>query len=344
MKVVDHTFDFDFTFYEELDMTNRGATFGNQSSADFYAEAGNSFLLPLLSRSGAQGFETALNSDEELFLKHDSKFDEQDSQMALSSCGQFLLEHRSKLHVQGTSRSEIPDFEQAAQPPELPFGGFVGPTVVLEKARAADVMQSMYAHLQDQPGVAVTKLRLQKCSMTILACVQEGDLLLQCCVKARLFKPGARDGHDNLKKIVVEFQRRDGDTVAFARIFNRIVSDLRALFILQAKENEDASSSTATVATSSLANTAAERTANVLQPYIDALEKTTSPAEQADVLAATAVLAQKAPKVATAFAAALAHPQGVLQPLQSSLADVVAYPALMLASRLHENAHPLAIH
>lgn len=330
MEGADQTFGYESNFYEELDETTRGATFGEVDGFDFYVEPDNT-------TRGASLGDACLPTTT---LYHSGGTYDFDA--ALNPFGDPFDEHCGKLDFPGHSQSEIPDFQQTAQPPEVPFGGSAGPTVVLERAYPADVMKAMYDHLQYDAGVSVTKVRLQKCSMTASAFVQEGDLLLQCLIKIRLFKLGVWDDHDNQRRTVVEFLRRDGDSIAFARIFNRIVSELRTFFIVS-DSSEDVGSTAAPLPTLLLPITDFDSAANDLQPYVDTLEKAASPAEQADALAAMAVLAQKSPQMTTAVAAAVAHLQGVVQLLESSPVFSVAYPALLLSSRLHDCSSPLGI-
>jgi len=215
-----------------------------------------------------------------------------------------------------------PKFFETGRPAELPFGGLASTTVLLEHvASPAEAMAALHTFLGTELKASITKLRLEKCSITATCFAQADHVLAHCSLKVRLFRPA------DTKQLVVEFRRRGGDAFVFSRIFGRAEAYLKC--------GAAAVEKTGGAAVLLPAVQSDEVQTDNLQPLVDMLANVSAPANQAEALVAMALVASSAVKAAAVFVA-INHMQGVVfAQLLASPVPELAQPAAYLASRLH---------
>jgi hypothetical protein len=223
-----------------------------------------------------------------------------------------------------------PKFFETGRPAELPYGGLASTTVLLEHvASPAEAMAALHMFLGTELKASITKLRLEKCSITATCFAQADHVLAHCSLKVRLFRPA------DTKQLVVEFRRRGGDAFVFSRIFGRAEAYLKS-------SGAAAVEKTGWEAVSLPALQSDEVQTDNLQPLVDMLANASAPENQAEALVGMALVASSAVKAA-AVCVAINHMQGVVfaQLLSSPVPDL-AQSAAYLASRLQMPPHASA--
>jgi hypothetical protein len=303
MQNTSHGFDFASDFYHEEDDTTRGVSlgpvttltrggFGDMPDVDDNFWKNSSPLdmpmmpMPTLARAGANTENMAIATD----------WAGIEGASMTNSYTPAELDYSTVL------------------PSPVPFGGCAATSVNFERVAPADVMKALHNFFQTDRAASISKMRLQKCSIIASVVVQDTNLLSSCVVKARIFW-----AEPTGQKLVVEFRRREGDPLAFQRVFARAVAWLRGAEPLLAEEP---------------CTLPADVEIESLQPCVDMLAKAPSQAGQLESVIALAVLAQKSSKMAIAVTAAVAHLQGLLCTLEASPLFNVAYTTSLLTSRL----------
>jgi len=231
-------------------------------------------------------------------------------------------------------------FSDAAGPPvQLPCPAAVT-SVALEDASPADVATFVHSFLTTTVCAVVTKVRPEKFAMKAEAFHDIANCPLSCTIKARVFRAQGRPCEK--PGLVVEFQRRAGDAIAFHSVFSLARQSLLRRF---------ASAETRQAGRKALAERPAERPAEDraflagamqagagdLQPLMDMLVGPSSTA-QAEAVAALVAFASANAAGACAICTLLADLQGVVQTLLGSDHLKVSYPAARLVSTLAKRA------
>jgi hypothetical protein len=325
MQNLSHEFDFGSDFYHEEDDTTRGVTLGPATSWDLPDCGGIPDVDDALCKH--------LPGDKTWAMSTRAISERNSSPLAMPTLerGGFGTENMAimtdrggidgpAMMNSGTSAEEL-NFSTALPSP-MPFGGCAATSVHLERVAPADAMNTLYTFFQTERAASITKLRLQKCSMIASVVVQDTDLLSNCVVKARIYWADQTG-----QKLVVEFRRRDGDPLAFQRVFARAAACLRGGSAAPPLVEEPCSA---------LSDVEIES----LQPCVDMLAKAPSQAGQLEAIIALAVLAQKNSKMAVAVSAAVTQLQGLLCALETSPLFNVAYTTSLLTSRLMSESAP----
>lgn len=106
--------------------------------------------------------------------------------------------------------------DQAGLPATLPCYAAVT-SIAIEDASPADVATFVHAFLTTSVRAIVTKVCPQKFAMKAEVFHDVGSCPMSCTLKARVFR--AKDAPCEEQRLVVEFQRRAGDSLAFNGIF-----------------------------------------------------------------------------------------------------------------------------
>jgi hypothetical protein len=202
------------------------------------------------------------------------------------------------------------DFASMSHPPKVPFGGFAATSVNLGNVHPVDVMRAICTFFETEMSGAITKFSPHKCAVKADVFREEDSCAAGCTVKARLFQ-------DETQQLVAEFQRREGDALAFGSVFKRMEDYLRVYFTGEAQTRAPQDLQ---IIPAALALTAE---CEDLQPLVDTVLSATSPETQAEALAALLVL--------TNVAAAALKVRMVCERLRDTFEELAMSPVLSVA-------------
>jgi len=223
--------------------------------------------------------------------------------------------------------------DQAGLPAPLPCQAAVT-SIAIEDASPADVATFVHAFLTTSVRAVVTKVCPQKFAMKAEVFHDVAGCPLSCALKARVFQ--ARGAPCEESRLVVEFQRRAGDSLAFNGVFRLARGALLRRFAAAEPQRalaagpEDEDRGWAPVG-------ATEVRPEDLQPLLDMLVNHSS-VTQAEAVAALVALASAGAAGAHAVCRLLADFGGVLRTLLGSDQLQVSFPAARLVSTLARNA------
>merc|ERR1719284_536807 len=134
---------------------------------------------------------------------------------------------------------EKPEPETDALPGEAFSDGRVAPlelhsygsertTLIFQGPSPADLANCMYKFLLKELTADIIKLSLLKFSIKAMVFREDSGYHSNCTLKVRVWSAPPSDGQG--KRLAVEFTRRRGDAVAFARTFQQAATALRARF------------------------------------------------------------------------------------------------------------------
>lgn len=226
-------------------------------------------------------------------------------------------------------------FTDEAQPPLLV--GQAGVTsVAVEEVSPSVVAAFVRDVLETEVRAIVTKVCPKKFAMKAEAFHDVAGYPLSCTLKARVFRAQGRPCEKAW--LVVEFQRRAGDAIAFHSSFMHARRCLLRRFAsagpLQARA---AFWADGTAEDSGLSAGASQAGPDDLQPLMDMLVEGSS-VTQAEAVAALVALASASAAGACAICTLLADLRGVLPTLLGSDHLKVSYPAARLVSTLAKQA------
>jgi hypothetical protein len=210
------------------------------------------------------------------------------------------------------------DFASISSPPRVPFGGCAATSVTLGNVCPVDVMRAICNFFETEITGVITKFSPYKCAMKADVFQEEDSCAAGCTVKARLFQ-------EEPQQLVAEFQRREGDALAFGSVFKRMEEYLRVY--LSGKVQTCAPEGLQIIpAAPALAEECED-----LQPLVDTVLGATSPETQAEALAALLVLTNVA-AAAVKVRVACELLRDTLEELAMSPVLGIALPAARLAS------------
>jgi hypothetical protein len=193
-------------------------------------------------------------------------------------------------------------------------------TVTLEVASAADAANVIHAFLTTEVTAEILKLRPEKFSIKAQIF---GPSWEQCILKVRVYQSAA-----NVQALAVEFSRRSGDGLTFARTFAAARQRLQDRFGAQLVDDQLAPQLPESVPSPPPTEWPGERPSALLRPLLDAVRGGTAPVE-VEAVAALAVFAS----TGCAVLCAACIDMGL---------DVAAFLADLLASKRLEVIYPAA--
>lgn len=223
-------------------------------------------------------------------------------------------------------------FTDAVQPRECPFGQHESTTVFLDGASPAEAASCAHAFLTQEVMSSDLCVKPEKfvIKADVIVCEDCGGMQ-HCALKVRVLRnPAAADG--GRPRLLVEFRRRRGDSLAFAKLFSRA-----SQYILdRCSSGMEMRGAPACLEVSHPPEHVAAAAESELQPLVDMLANSSLPALQAEAVSRLVALASAGGAVALAVCAAVSHLQGVLTALVASTCMEVSYPAARLAAVLAE--------
>eukprot|EP00929_Paragymnodinium_shiwhaense_P043447 TRINITY_DN22342_c0_g1_i1.p1 TRINITY_DN22342_c0_g1~~TRINITY_DN22342_c0_g1_i1.p1 ORF type:complete len:429 (+),score=83.29 TRINITY_DN22342_c0_g1_i1:93-1379(+) len=230
---------------------------------------------------------------------------------------------KASLPAAEASAGDMPDFRSVGPPPSLPFGGVGASTVALESASAAEAMEELHAFLREGVMASILKFRPAKCTMTAVVFVKSQEVTGQCELKLRIYLQAAPP------RLLVEFQRRDRNSLVFARAFRQAVSYLQKRFYVVAVGGDCAAAAgklSEPAVPQWLPPEADRIEAADLQPLVDRLMDASGslPDAQVEALQTLVATASGAAENAAAVGA-------MLQQHAHMAADLLMHPALEVA-------------
>jgi hypothetical protein len=126
----------------------------------------------------------------------------------------------SAMDSKGSWKNPVSHFDDDREPrrmPKDPFFSLEKTTLILQTSSLAKVGNSLLAFLEHKVSSSVDKVSIEKFSVKSQVFVG----LSWCRIKVNLYY------RDSAKDCVVEFQRRDGDLIAFHDVFNEATNYLK---------------------------------------------------------------------------------------------------------------------
>jgi hypothetical protein len=217
--------------------------------------------------------------------------------------------------------------------PHIPYGGVACTSVDLQTASAREALLALREVLQIRTISSITKVRLSKCSITADVFSESPHAVALFSIKVRVFqRPVPTSTSEEVLPLVVEFQRRSGDTLAFGQFFATASAYLKDRFCTSGDMGAD----TIIVAAPPAVPGLEVPSSDDLTPLVDDLNAT-SLLIRAEALASLVVLAKAASSTAIAVCTAISHIQGLLAALMANPSLHIAYLAARLSSSLAEH-------
>jgi len=286
-----------------------------------------------------------------------AKVEEASQPVALVAPGQDETQQEEYSLRPRERQQDRQDVEEApAQPALLPsIGGHAITSVILHSrvlgvaVVAEDAARCVHDFLQGEAGASVTKVSPRKFSLKATAFHEVRGCLLHCALKMQVFlaaHPPEVEA-DAGERLVVEFQRRDGDALAFSHLFAAASRHLEAHFgagdpaVVVWGVADTAAMVPETPATPRILSS--PMAASDLQPLADMLANPASPSGQEEAAASLAILAGASIAAALAVCTVLGNLHDVVLTLLAGVRLEASYPAARLVYHLaRHGAGPLS--
>lgn len=203
-------------------------------------------------------------------------------------------------------------------------------SVEINDASPTDVANFMYTFLTTAISGVVTKVRPTKFSMKAEAFYDVENCPLSCALKVRIFRVAERPCERS--RLVVEFQRRSGDSIAFNQIFGLAKQGLLRQFASHEHQLSEVATERPAKGNAFSASVATAESDD-LQPLMDMLVDRSS-TEQAEAVAALVAFASASAAGSCAICTLLQDLPAVLGTLLGSSQLKVSYPTARLVSTL----------